>query len=48
MAQKQEWSQLKRKPALWFWLALFLFSSYMLYKQWKGGTPWPLGAFMPF
>lgn len=46
--QVKEWKHALTNPLILFWLAVWVLASFMLYKQWKSGSPWPAGAFMPF
>jgi hypothetical protein len=46
--ERQKWKQAFSSPACVVWLAIWILASYMLWRYWKNGTPWPLGTAMPF
>jgi hypothetical protein len=48
ISERRKWSQLMSSPFLIVLVLVWIAVSFMLWKSWKEGAPWPLGMAMPF
>jgi hypothetical protein len=46
--EKQKWKNMFTSPLIMTLVIIWVIISYLLWRTWKDGAPWPFGMAMPF
>jgi hypothetical protein len=47
-SEKQKWKSTFRNPTVMILIIVWVIVSWLLWRTWKDGAPWPMGMAMPF
>jgi hypothetical protein len=47
-SEKQKWKKTLSNPTIMVLIVIWVVVSWLLWRTWKDGAPWPMGMAMPF